>query len=451
MHPLLRLDGLSKREKAEVIGSSYPLIHNHPSGIFYSMQKIETGIIRPFEPGDFDGVTSFDFSGWRIKPEGPWEYRNNENSITTSGLWLAAQAFRFKAEPGPEVEAEAVRAFGSLRQIYQFGAADGRPGWMGKPYGFRLSDQTSPDQYLDAVFGLWLYREFAPPPILSEIDQMLVQFADYWKNANYTLYYLDRTWSCATEYHAYNAIFVAMQSIAYRLTGDKSYQKEAERLYDFGRWTKESKVDDWMNQFRDSDENDWEPNRIAGDARRPGEFLCWETTIHAKFAAVSAWIAHEANPDLVSEMDLAQTIETWWSTWDIGMGEDLLPYYFFFVDSRTGAWRRAPKTPHLPRDQWFLGQPGLSHTSGKRWTEPLARFMITSALAGIFCPVIAPDAVSLAGRLLDVIDGQRMRWQIDPDGKQLDPDQSDVRDVLSSEIPASFCITYWMGREQEWW
>lgn len=451
MNPLLTIDSLSPAAKAEVFAKHYPELHDHPSGIFYSLMKMDGGAIRAFQPKDFEGVYSFDFKNWRIKPEGPWEYRNNENSITTSGLWLAAEVMRYQATKDDGALRGAEKAYRSLRAIYDFGVQDGRPGWMGKPYGFRLSDQTSPDQYADALFGLWLYRSVTDEATISEIDRMVVDFADFWREANYTLFYLDRTWTCAEECHAYNAIFVALNCVAHFITGEEKYRDEAVRILGRGRWMFENKVDHFIQSIKQKEEKEWGPNALAGDTLEPGEFVCWETTIHAKFATVSAWIAHQACPDLVPESMVTSTLETWWPLWEVGMDEDFLPYYFFLIQAETGNWRPAEPTPRLPRDQWFLSQPGLSHTSQKRWTEPLARFMITSALAGKLAPSIAEPARNLAERMLKAIDAQRLRWQIDPDGKQLHDDQADVRDVLSSEIPASYCIAFWMGREAGWW
>ena len=44
-----------------------------------------------------------------------------------------------------------------------------------------------------------------------------------------------------------------------------------------------------------------------------------------------------------------------------------------------------------------------------------------------------------------------MCWQVDPDGRQIDPDLSDVRNVLSSEMPATLVATFWRGRRLGWW
>ena len=61
MHPLLDLDGLDFEAKARRISDHFLALHDHPSGIFYSLMKIDGDAIRPFQPSDFEGVTTFDF------------------------------------------------------------------------------------------------------------------------------------------------------------------------------------------------------------------------------------------------------------------------------------------------------------------------------------------------------------------------------------------------------
>ena len=205
MHPLLDLDGLDFEAKARRISDHFLALHDHPSGIFYSLMKIDCDAIRPFQPSDFEGVTTFDFKGWRIKPAGSWEYRNNENSLTTAGYWLAAQVERYHVT----------------------GEADGRPGWMGKPYGFKLSYQTSGDQYLFAGWGLAAYLEIATEADAARSREMLAGMAEYWKGIDYKIFYLNHVWDNRKNLHAYNAIFVYLNTLAHQATGQEKYLTEA--------------------------------------------------------------------------------------------------------------------------------------------------------------------------------------------------------------------------------
>ncbi|RKX34353.1 MAG: hypothetical protein DRP71_07325 [Verrucomicrobia bacterium] len=450
-NPLAALAGAPIEEKAALIQSFYERIVFHESGIMYSMMKIDGDTVRPFEPRDFEGIESFDFEGWRIRPKGPWEYRNNENSITTSGIYLASQVYRYLATGDDEAMTQALKAFHSLDLIYRFGEDDDRPGWMGKPYGFRLSDQTSGDQYHDATWGLFSFLEIAPEQERRRAEEMLIGFADHWRKIDYTIFYLKHTWSNKHEEHSYNAIFMAINLIAYHLTGDPVYKAESDRFQKISRWKTETGVGAWKRKIRSGEIGDWMFNRLVEDHLGPNEFLCWETTIHCKFTAVAAEIIHKLYPDIVSEPELVETLETWWKTWPIGMDEDLMPYYYFIVDVEKDTWRPAPRTKRLPRDQWILGQPGLSYTSRKRWMEPLARFLVTSVITAEHSTSMHAPSIELAKRIMENVDEIRIKWQHDPDEKQIVPDNADIKSVLSSEVPASYLATFWRGRRQGYW
>lgn len=449
--PLSALAGASIEEKADLIQSFYQDVAFHESGIMYSLMKIAGDVVRPFEPRDFEGIESFDFEGWRIKPAGPWEYRNNENSITTSGIYLAAQTARYQATGDETALDQALKAFRSLDRIYQFGEEDGRPGWMGKPYGFTLSDQTSGDQYLDATWGLWSFLQIAPEKEAARAREMLIGFADHWRKIDYTIFYLTNTWSNKYEEHAYNAIFMAINRIAFHLTGDPVYRAEADRFQQFARWSTETAVGGWKRKLRTGEIVDWKFNKLVEGHLGPGEFLCWETTIHSKFTAVAAEAIHQLAPEVLSDEDLVTTLETWWQTWPIGMGEDLLPYYYFIVDVEKDTWRPAPRTDPLPRDQWLLGQPGLSHTSQRRWMEPLCRFLVTSVITAEYSSTLRQPAIDLARRIMESVDAVRIKWQHDPDGNQIEANRADTKEVLSSEMPASYLAAFWRGRARGYW
>ena len=154
-------------------------------------------------------------------------------------------------------------------------------------------------------------------------------------------------------------------------------------------------------------------------------------------APVAAEIIHRLNPAVVTRSELIGTLETWWKTWPIGMGEDLMPFYYFIVDVEKDTWRPAPRTRRLPREEWLLGQPGLSYTSQKRWMEPLCRFLVTSVITAEYSSDQRSAAIDLAQRIMQSVDAVRIKWQHDPDGQQIVADNADVKEALSSEMPAA--------------
>jgi hypothetical protein len=72
-------------------------------------------------------------------------------------------------------------------------------------------------------------------------------------------------------------------------------------------------------------------------------------------------------------------------------------------------------------------------------------------LAAKYTEDVAADARALALRMLESVDETRIRWMVDPDGKQIIPELSYMNDVLSSEMPATYLATYWRGRIEKLW
>lgn len=447
---LKALGTASIHEKAQMIQQFYENLIFHESGIMYSLMKIDGREIRPFEPRDFEGKAVFDYSQWRIQPKGHWENLNNENSITTSGIYLASQCYRYMVTKDPAAMVQAGKAFQSLNLIYQFGEEDGRPGWMGKPYGFRLSDQTSGDQYLDAVWGLYTYMPLAPDEHRVRIKEMLIGFADYWRSIDYKIVYINSLWDNKNETRAYNLIFLSINLIAYSLSNDPIHLREAEYFMNHGKWHMETNVDAWKREYKNGQKVVWKFDKLVEGHLHQEEHLCWESTIHAKFVAIAAEIISSIEPSWMKDR-LEPTLINWWKTWNLGIEEDLLPYYFFIVDVNKGTWRPAPRTKVLPKEDRPLGHPFLSYTSQVRWMEPLCRFMFTSVLGAKHALPIKENAQGLALRIMESVDETRMRWMHDPDGEQVIRELSYMTNVLSSEMPATYLATYWRGRLEQLW
>src|SRR5690606_13341181 len=137
---------------------------------------------RPFVPADFEGHYTLKIKIDQHHLDGPQDYLHGENSTFTSGFYLAAQTYRYLATGSKDAFKQAQKAFQSLDLIYRMGEAAGPPGFMGKPYGFKPSAQTSGDQYVGACWGLFSYHGIASPEDRKRIEQMLISFADYWKS-----------------------------------------------------------------------------------------------------------------------------------------------------------------------------------------------------------------------------------------------------------------------------
>jgi hypothetical protein len=133
------------------------------------------------------------------------------------------------------------------------------------------------------------------------------------------------------------------------------------------------------------------------------------------------------------------------------VGKDLLPFYHYKIRFQEDIWEPLPRTQPKPREEWVLEDSFLSYTSQVRWTEPLYRSLYTSMVAAKYAPHIRQDAINLAKRILEAVDGLRLRWIIDPDGQQLEPCNRVMENVLSSEGPSTYLIGFWRGRVENLW
>src|SRR5688572_2030720 len=235
---LQELKGASLHRKAELVQEIYENVAFHESGIAYSMMRLEAAGIRPFVAEDFAGKTGLNVDVGKLKLDGLQDYLHGENSISASGLYLAAQSFRWQVTHSERALTQARRAFRSLDLIYRMGEQAGKPGWMGKPYGFRASVQTSGDQYLDACWGLWTFHGIAGTEDRRRIEDMFIHFANYWRNADYVLSYFGSHWDQKGETGAYNAIYAMINACAYSFSKDPVHLQEFEKWMAKATWTK---------------------------------------------------------------------------------------------------------------------------------------------------------------------------------------------------------------------
>lgn len=457
--PLSALAGMPLDKKSRLFQNIYERVAFHSSGIMYSMLHLEGDRIRPFRPEDFRGAVGLDATVGKLNINSLADYLHGENSITASGLYLAAQSFRYRATTDERAMHQAAKAFNSLDIIYRMGEEAGKPGWMGKPYGFRPSGQTSGDQYLDACYGLWNYHQIAPATHKKRIEEMLIGFADYWRNADYMISYFGSGWDLKGETDSYNAIFLMINTLAYHISRADVYTREVEKLMQRQTWTRTTRIQSLrqaaLHRLAETGKPELTPYSaafsLAKDVLRPGEILCWETTIHSKFVAVAADIINQVNPKILNAK-LSDVLPMWWSEWKYGMGADCMPFYWFAVDLINDTWRPLPTTAFpSDRGKWLFGDPFTSYISQIRWMDPLARFMITSVITAKHAANVATRAKALAQRMMTSLDANRMHWMLDTDGKQLVPEIAYYGKCLSSELPGSLLAAYWAGRCERYW
>ena len=443
---LPELDGLDLRGKAEVIQSFLEEHFYHPSGLFYSILLIDgPNHVRPMSRADMEGVSDVAAEGFYDGQDGGAtttaareEGMTFENSITSAGNYLQAQAARIAATDSPAARAEALRALNSLRLIYDDGKRRGRAGWLGKPYGLVPRDHSTPDQYIDALLGLYRFREVAAPVERDVVDEMLRDIADFMTRRNCQIWSLkeavdSRPWNLPEPYC--NAAYVLAQALAFRVTGDDRYRREALGLAGLSYWREESSLDRW---------------------RREGveRMLMFERVCLGGYVLKAAGAIAETLPDVFGPTpgEQAATLRTlcerWWRYSRLGMDGDGYQHYWIDIDVRNGTWRPTGIRPNP--EPPFPGTFG-AYYSDVRWGDQLYRIMTGAFTVAAHCPDLRDSTLAWIRGILGKTNGQRLKWMIDLDGRQLKPDIKWMGCTLSSESPFHYLTVYWRGRKDGLW
>jgi hypothetical protein len=446
--------------KAEVLQSFCREAFFAPSGLAYSMPLIRgPREARPLTNTDLVGTASYandeygqdDDLARAIAEEGC----TFENSLCTAGLYLQAQAWRYRATGDPGALREARRGFQGIQLVHEMNAAVGRPGFLSKPYGERATLTSTADQYLFALAGLYRFRNIASDEEAALIDRIFVDCASFAMTRGYDFtflksdWYLDCEWNVAlkehdylatmqSEQHAYNAIHMLLQALAWRASGNARHWDELARLREHGRWMTETYLEPWRRQGI-------------------GRLLLFERVGLSYFPIAAGEILFEIAPELFGATVAEQTSTwqaaalRWWEFGKLGMDEELRSHYWIDIDVPSGTWRSTGyhvKEGLQPNciDDFCSG----AYLSEVRESEVAYRQGYNSLAIALACPS-AETARSLAFEMLRVTDGARLRWMFDPDGRQLLPPFRYMTTLLSSESPGHFLIMYWKGRVHGLW
>jgi len=361
-----------------------------------------------------------------------------ENSITSAGNYLQSQVARFSVTGEAAAYAEAVRALSALRLIYDDGKRRGRAGWLGKPYGLVPKEHSTPDQYLDALLGLYRFREVAAASERGAIDEMLRDIADFMTGRNYQIWDLNqdveaRPWNLVEPYC--NAAYVLAQALAFHITGDDGYRQEALRLADLSHWREESNLDLWRRQGLE-------------------RMLMFERVCLGGYVLKAAGAIAEILPEVfgATQREQAATLShlcrRWWAFCQLGMDADGYQHYWIDIDVQSGTWQPTGLRPNDSPP--FPGTFG-AYYSDVRWSDQLYRIMTGVFTVVEHCPELREDTLAWIRDILSKTNGRRLRWMIDLDGRQLQPDVRWMECMLSSEAPFHYLTAYWRGRKKRWW
>jgi hypothetical protein len=415
-------------------------------GLMYAMWKWNASELRPFREDDFEGVAAppLEEFGWVA-------HQNYENSASNASLFLWSQALRFGVTQEDAALEYCRKAFGSIDTIFRMTEADGAHGYLCKPWGGKVSAQTSPDQYIFASNALWAYRvvcaKIADKATLARIDFLLPAMADWWKERNYNLTAFDvEMKGLETEAH-FGFGFQALQQMAFLVTGSAKYSDEARRIGAVlgAAPTYQDKMRAHLLQYGSvCDERTWQDFQY--DLTRK-EFITLE------FESRSAMWMAAAPYHLFMRHDLERapfyklTMARIYHYIQCGLRDDLLMPYWVQVDLDRGLVLpvHASATPQS-RENPMFGWSLYAYLSEFCYGDHASRIPHVAVMAHLWAREFCPGALNLAKRMLRALDDTRLKWFVDSDGEQFEPSEYWLRDVLSSDAPAMTCLTYWFAR-----
>jgi len=194
------------------------------------------------------------------------------------------------------------------------------------------------------------------------------------------------------------------------------------------------------------------PKRLHGyeydPSRRKYLHLDWENYCCIWYAAsAAAWLI-ENEPGLKPMLQHAMGNYFRHMKQNV-LGDDLLPFYWSQTDLETGKCYPLI-VPRISTDRkdsvidfdWNF----CYYTSELRWGDNAACLLDTALLAHLYAPGFSPGALTMAKGMLAKLDGNRLRWMIDPDGKQLMPEDRWIGETLSSQGPVFAVLSYWRAK-----
>lgn len=180
--------------------------------------------LRPLKAGDIP-ESAFQFSA---VSDNSAEFFSYEDAGMTTGTFLASQSIRYKVTGESAALQNAANAFAGIEKIYELGKTI-TEGLFPKPYGKKISQEISRDQYLFVLAGLKEYYEIAGRVKQEKIKQMARSMGHYWMKINYTHSYLGLpAGSHLTDFMG--SLFLGIIRTAYEISKDASLLKEYQRL-----------------------------------------------------------------------------------------------------------------------------------------------------------------------------------------------------------------------------
>lgn len=196
--------------------------------------------MKPLRAEDID--RQYGVGGWWENGQFPRQYKNVamsfENCHQCSGKYLDGLIDKYIVTKDSAVLGYAKLIVERVREIWEITAKSHRygKGWIPKPYG-GMNDilemfETSVDQYSDITFGLEkYYNELAAGEEKKILAEMLLSFADWWIDHNYTTSFLGITVWWDRVHTLAQAYFLYLFELAYSLAPRKKYRKAFDYIF----------------------------------------------------------------------------------------------------------------------------------------------------------------------------------------------------------------------------
>lgn len=415
-------------------------------GIMYCMWHWDDHELRPFEPRDLEGMSTFHIRAGI----GMHALNNHENSPYVSGLFLWSQVLRYRATGDDEALANAAKAFRSIEIIYELGVANGQTGFLCKPYNSTFSHETSPDQYVPIMCGLWEYGELCDDATRARIDEILPAMSDWWRLNDYKLVYFDKAgdWLHGDSLPQYGPEYAALHMMAHRITQREEYAAEARRVLELvGPYP--TRFDVARQQLAATGKTNW-PEKLHGyeyDVSRRGYLhLDWEVYAPIWFGmAAVAWMLEN---DADDRRLLEQALGNYHRQLKHHLTPDLLALYWTQTDLETE--KVYPLVRGRDTDDWTkwiisFNWDLFSYQARNYWNDDIARVMHGALLAHHYAPQFSPGAQELCREMMTRLDSERLHYVLDPH-QELAPTDLWLTQTLSSEMPGFVLLTYWQAR-----
>lgn len=154
------------------------------------------------------------------------EFYAFENASMATGAFMNSEILRYRRTGEPGALAQAKVFFHALWRIFCLGKASAS-GFFTKPYGRRLSPETSTDQVLYACSGMESFYPFATRSEQKQIREMLPEMVAFWIRRDYRYHYFnlhpdDWQWPIMR--------FPPLLLLAMQFSQDPVFRQEYERL-----------------------------------------------------------------------------------------------------------------------------------------------------------------------------------------------------------------------------